>query len=161
MGNEIDSKVSENSIFSFGKEDDPACGEMSLKQRVLGWLICSVSGNVISWIMTFLFIFGSLSAAAFGAIFGLCQVLNIAASCFLSTPKGHYKAMKKKHRIIPSVVYIVCIIMTFVIAFATGVPGLVLLCVVITTIAYYWYTISFIPYGTKILKKICGTCFDM
>jgi predicted membrane channel-forming protein YqfA (hemolysin III family) len=69
--------------------------------------------------------------------------------------------MKKKHRLIPSVLYIVMIIITIVIAVATLIKGLVLLCVVILTACYYWYTISFIPFGTKILKKLCGACFDI
>lgn len=49
----------------------------------------------------------------------MCQILNIASSCFLSTPKGHIKAMKKKHRLIPSIIYVVMIIVTIVIAVAT------------------------------------------
>lgn len=51
--------------------------------------------------------------------------------------------------------------MTIVIATATGVKGLVILCIIFTTLAYYWYTISFVPFGTKILKKCCGACLDM
>ena len=107
-----------------------------------------------------MFIFAGISVVAYALVFSFCQILNISGSCFLSTPKGHVKAMKKKHRIVPSLVYIFSIILTIIIATATGVPGLTLLCVIFTTLAYYWYTISFIPYGTKILKKICGSCFD-
>jgi len=69
--------------------------------------------------------------------------------------------MKKKHRLIPSIIYIGLIILTLVIAIATEIKGLVLLLVVLQAIAYYWYTISFIPYGNKILKKLCSACFDM
>lgn len=162
MGNELDSKTEENSIFNFGKDNEESlCGDLSYKNRVIGWLACSGVGFLVSWIMTFLFIFSGLDVVTYALVFSFCQILNIAGSCFLSTPKGHVKAMKKKHRIIPSVVYITSIIMTIVIATATGVKGLTILCVIITTLAYYWYTISFIPYGTKILKKCCGACFDM
>lgn len=69
--------------------------------------------------------------------------------------------MKKKHRLIPSVVYIGLIILTLVIAIATEIKGLVLFLVVLQVFAYYWYTISFIPFGNKILKKLCSSCFDM
>lgn len=68
--------------------------------------------------------------------------------------------MKKKHRIIPSSLYIIMIILTLVLALATQIRGLVLLCVILCTVCYYWYTISFIPFGTKILKKLCGACFS-
>lgn len=114
----------------------------------------------MSWILTFVFVFSAFDVKTYAIVFSMCQVLNIAASCFLSTPKGHLKAMKKKHRIIPSVLYILMIILTIVIAVATQIKGLVLLCVILLTICYYWYTISFIPFGTKILKKVCGACFD-
>lgn len=131
-----------------------------MKQRIIGFLACSITGFLISWIITFVFIFSGFDVVSYALIFSFCQILNIAGSCFLSTPKGHIKAMKKKSRIIPSVIYISMIIITIIIAVATGVKGLVLLCVIILTIAYYWYTISFIPFGNKILKKICGSCLD-
>ena len=133
---------------------------MTMKQRIIGFLACSITGFLISWIITFVFIFSGFDVVSYALIFSFCQILNIAGSCFLSTPKGHIKAMKKKSRIIPSVIYISMIIITIIIAVATGVKGLVLLCVIILTIAYYWYTISFIPFGNKILKKICGSCLD-
>lgn len=134
---------------------------MSYKQRIIGFLVCSVLGFLISWIMTFIFVFSAFNVTVYAVIFSFCQILNIAGSCFLSTPSGHLKAMKKKHRIIPSIAYIVMIILTIVLAVATGIKALVLLCVILLTICYYWYTISFIPYGTKILKKLCGTCLDL
>lgn len=68
--------------------------------------------------------------------------------------------MKKKHRLIPSIVYISLIILTLVIAIATEIKGLVLLLLILQTVAYYWYTISFVPFGNKILKKLCSACFD-
>ena len=120
-----------------------------MKQRIIGFLALSITGFLISWILTFAFIFSGFDVVTYALIFSFCQILNIAGSCFLSTPKGHIKAMKKKSRIIPSVIYISMIIITIIIAVATGVKGLVLLCVIILTIAYYWYTISFIPFGNK------------
>jgi hypothetical protein len=128
---------------------------MSYKTRLMGWLGCSITGWVISLIVTFVFIFSDFDVVAFALLYSLGQVLNIAGSCFLSTPSGHLKAMGKKHRIIPSIVYILSIIITIVIAVATKIKGLVLLFVIIQIAAYYWYTISFIPFGQKIAKKMC------
>jgi len=133
---------------------------MSYRTRVIGWLACSITGFILSFIISFVFIFSGLASVAFALIFALSQILNIAGSCFLSTPSGHWKAMKKKHRIIPSIVYIVSIILTIVIAIVTPVKALILLCLLILLIAYYWYTISFIPFGQKILKKMCECCLD-
>lgn len=141
-------------MFSFGKEDT-LCGEMSYKTRVIGWLACSITGWLISIIVSFVFVFSAFDVTAFALLYSLGQILNIAGSCFLSTPSGHLKDMGKKHRIIPSIVYIVSIIATIVIAVATGLKALVLLFLIIQVFAYYWYTISFIPFGQKIAKKLC------
>lgn len=164
MGNQIkgEEKTDEiTSIFSSGKEEqEEICPKLSFKQRIVGFLACSITGFVISWILTFVFVISGFDVTTYALIFSFCQILNIASSCFLCTPKGHLKSMKKKSRIIPSAVYCTMIILTIVIAVATGVKGLVLLCVIILTVSYYWYTISFIPYGNKILKKICGQCLE-
>jgi hypothetical protein len=111
--------------------------------------------------MTFVFIFTGMNIAVYAIIFSLCQVLNIAGSCFLSTPKGHLKAMKKKERLIPSILYIAMIIITIVLAITVNARGVVIISVIILTLCYYWYTIAFLPCGTTILKKSCSCCFDL
>jgi hypothetical protein len=127
----------------------------------MGWLGCSIAGTVLSIIVSFIFIFSEFDVVAYAILYSFGQVLNISGSCFLSTPSGHCKAMKKKHRIIPSLVYISMVILTVVIAIATQIKGLVLLFLVLQVIAYYWYTITFIPFGQKIIKKFCESCFDL
>lgn len=146
-------------MFSFG-EDKSVCGDLSYKTRIIGWLACSITGTVLSFIIAFVFIFSSFDVVLFAIIYSFGQVLNIAGSCFLSTPAGQFKAMKKKQRLIPSIVYVLSIILTVVIAVATEIKALVFLFLIIQVLAYYWYTISFIPFGQKILKKCCQACFD-
>lgn len=128
---------------------------MSYKTRLLGWLACSITGWLISLIVSFVFVLSNFDVVAFALLYSLGQILNIAGSCFLSTPSGHLKAMGKKHRIIPSILYILSIIVTIVVAVATNIKGLVFLFLIIQVVAYYWYTISFIPFGQKIIKKLC------
>ncbi len=143
------------SIFSFGKEEDTVCKDLTIKQRVIGWIACAAIGTGMSLILTFVFIFTSFNIAAYAIMYSIAQVVNICGSCFLSTPKGHCKSMWKKDRIIPSSVYLILIILTLVIAIATELKALVLVLLILQMIAYYWYTISFLPFGQKILKKIC------
>lgn len=97
---------------------------------------------------------------AYAILYSIGQILGIAGTCFLSTPAGHCKDMKKKHRIIPSIVFFVSILLTIIIAVATQIKGLVLLFLIIQVVAYYWYTISFIPFGQKIVKKLCECCLE-
>lgn len=146
-------------MFSFGKEET-LCGDLSYKTRIMGWLACSITGMVLSFIVSMVFILSDFDVVAYAILYSIGQILNIGGSCFLSTPSGHLKDMKKKSRIIPSCLYIGSIILTIVIAVATQIKGLVLLFLVIQVFAYYWYTISFIPFGQKILKKLCQCCIE-
>ncbi|EFX61298.1 hypothetical protein DAPPUDRAFT_69953 [Daphnia pulex] len=146
-------------MFSFGKEKT-LCGDLSYKTRIIGWLACSIVGMVLSLIVSLVFIFSDFDVVAYAILYSIGQILSIAGTCFLSTPAGHCKDMKKKHRIIPSIVYFLSIILTIVIAAATQIAGLVLLFLIIQVGAYYWYTISFIPFGQTIAKKLCQCCLE-
>ena len=163
MGNALEQggsqKSSAKDLFSFGKEKT-LCGDLSYKTRLIGWLTCSILGFLLSLIISLVFVLSNFNVTAYAILYSLGQVLNIGGSCFLSTPSGHFKDMTKKTRIIPSVVYILSIILTIVIAVATQIRGLVFLFLVIQVLAYYWYTISFIPFGQKILKNACECCID-
>jgi len=163
MGNALEEgtgeKNNDKELFSFGKEKT-LCGDLSYKTRIIGWLACSITGFVLSLIVSLVFVLSNFNVTAFAILYSLGQVLNIAGSCFLSTPSGHLKDMTKKSRIIPSIVYVLSIILTIVIAVATQIKGLVFLFLVIQVLAYYWYTISFIPFGQKIVKKACECCIE-
>jgi hypothetical protein len=115
---------------------------------------------LLSMIVSLIFIFNDFDVVVYAILYSLGQIISIAGTCFLSTPSGHCKAMQKKHRIIPSIVFFLSIILTVVIAAATQIKGLVLLFLILQVFAYYWYTISFIPFGQKIIKGLCKTCFD-
>jgi hypothetical protein len=162
MGNELglDNKDSVFSISSSPGTKESVCPKLSLQQRVIGFVVCSLVGFVISWVLVFVFVFSGFDVKTFAILFSMCQVLNIGASCFLSTPKGHLQARTKKHRVGPSVLSVLRIVLTLVCALATDIKAMGLVCVILLTICYYWYTISFIPCGTTILKKACGCCWD-
>jgi hypothetical protein len=115
---------------------------------------------VLSIIVSIAWIASGFDVVAYAILYSLGQIISIAGTCFLSTPAGHCKDMMKKHRIIPSSIYILSIILTIVIAVATQIPGLVILFLIIQVFAYYWYTISFIPFGQKIVKKLCQCCLE-
>jgi hypothetical protein len=74
---------------------------------------------LLSLIVSIIFIASAFDVVAYAILYSIGQILSITGSCFLSTPAGHCKDMKKKHRIIPSTIYIVSIILTIVVAVAT------------------------------------------
>ena len=131
---------------------------MSYKTRIIGWIACSAVGMLLSIILSIAFVASGFDIVVYAIMFSISQMISIAGTCFLSTPKGHCKDIKKKHRIIPATVYFLSIILTIVIALAVPIRALVFLFIVIQLFAYYWYTISFIPFGQKIVKKLCECC---
>ena len=73
---------------SAGGLTETLCGELSYKNRLIGWLGCSITGFVVSWILTFLFVASLIDVVAYALAFSFCQILNIAGSCFCRPQKG-------------------------------------------------------------------------
>lgn len=84
MGNTA--QKDEKSMFSFGEDNQTLCGDLSYKTRIIGFLGCSIVGWLLSLIITFVFILSDFNIAAYAILYSFGQVLNIAGSCFLSTP---------------------------------------------------------------------------
>lgn len=156
MGNS-EGKEIELPNFLSGSKEESCCPKLSLKQRAIGWIVCSVIGWVLSIFAT-ISLLTSTEATTFAVLYSIGQVLNITGSVFLSTPKGQWKAMTNKSRLVTSIVYVVSIILTLVIALTTNIKPLVFLFLAIQVLAYYWYTISFIPFGQKLAKGIFKSC---
>lgn len=78
-------------------------------------------------------------------------------SCFLATPKTQFKNMTHKTRIVLSILYLGAIVLTLVlgILLPENLSFLVFVSLAGQMVAYFFYTLSYIPYGRKILKKIC------
>ena len=78
-------------------------------------------------------------------------------SCFLATPATQVKDMFKKSRLLLTLLYLGAIIGTVVLAILLpdNLKALVLIMLIVQIIAYYLYTLSYIPFGQKILKKCC------
>jgi hypothetical protein len=158
MGN--NSNKSDNDIlpsFLSNNKQESCCPKLSMKERAIGWLVCSVTGWVVS-IIASISLVTSDDIIAFAILYSVGQILNICGSIFLSTPKGQWKAMTNKSRLVTSLVYIVSIILTLVIALTTKIKSLVFLFLIIQVLAYYWYTISFIPFGHRLAKGIFKSC---
>jgi hypothetical protein len=106
---------------------------------------------------------------AFAILFSLGQVLNIAgypfllfSSCFLATPKTQIKDMFKKARIWFTIAYLGSTVLTIVLActLPERLRFLILISIVVQIASYFFYTLSYIPYGQKILGKFCKFMVD-
>ena len=74
---------------------------------------------------------------------------------FLFGPKFVLRNLKAKKRRLIVYTYLGSVSFSFVMIFlsdSTAVKLLILVSCLVQLVAYWWYTISFIPYGRKILK---------
>lgn len=81
----------------------------------------------------------------------------IVRSCFLAGPKQQFKDMTKKTRLLLSILYVTSTIATLVLAFVLpeNLKALVLVSLVVQIVSYFFYTLSYVPFGRKILAKCC------
>ena len=74
--------------------------------------------------------------------------------------------MFHKKRIIATLVLLSSIAATLIFAFAlqsnvTADAIVVLICILIEYLAYFWYSLSYIPYGREIVCKCIKNCLHM
>ncbi len=74
----------------------------------------------------------------------------------MATPITQIKDMLKKARIWFSIAYVLSTITTLILAITlpSNLRGLVFLTLIVQIVSYFFYTLSYIPYGQKILGKV-------
>ena len=84
------------------------------------------------------------------------------SSCFLATPIDQVKSMFVKARIWFSIAYLGSTIATLVLALTlpANLRYIVLISLIVQIISYFFYTLSYIPFGRKILGKIIKVMAD-
>ena len=133
---------------------DSCCPSLTLKQRVIGFIVCTILGLIFS-----LLSFGVVlslakgNPARFAVPYTLGVVCSLSGSCFLMGPIRQIKRMFAKTRIVTTIIFLLAIVMTLISAFAFKNGWLVLLFVIIQYCAFTWYSLSYIPYGRTAVKK--------
>ena len=98
------------------------------------------------------------SPEKFAIPYTLCNIFLLASTFFLVGAKTQCRLMCAEHRALVSVLYVISLILTLVVAFSdlAKVPKLflVLLFVAFQVGCLVWYSLSFIPYG----RSMCYSC---
>eukprot|EP01012_Entosiphon_sulcatum_P007990 TRINITY_DN14201_c0_g1_i1.p2 TRINITY_DN14201_c0_g1~~TRINITY_DN14201_c0_g1_i1.p2 ORF type:complete len:161 (-),score=37.73 TRINITY_DN14201_c0_g1_i1:58-540(-) len=127
---------------------------LTFKQRLIAFVGCVVFGfllNIVAFIML-----AKKSAIGFAVLYSLGNLITIAASLFLRGPMAQLKKMFDKVRIVATIIFFLALITTVVVAIVTQNIGAVILCCIIQYIAFIWYSISYIPFAHKAIKKAVG-----
>ena len=83
----------------------------------------------------------------------------IFRTCFLAGPVTQFKNMTASKRIVISCIYILSTIGTLL--FAIILPDIAILticCMIISLVSYFFYWLSYVPFGQRLLKKACACC---
>jgi len=139
------------------------CPTLTFQQRLYGFCICFVVGVVIS--LSSMMSFSKMIAgnpAPFAIKYSLGNTIAICSTCFLMGPKTQLKRMSHPTRWIAALVYFVAIVATIVFCFTPPHSAtLVIICIVVQFCAMFWYCLSYIPYGRRIVYSCCKSTMDM
>ncbi|GAA6035503.1 hypothetical protein JCM8097_000285 [Rhodosporidiobolus ruineniae] len=135
-------------------QDDSAFKFLDLTrtQRLYGFGACVLAGFVLSLVGAILFTFGQITLFALFYVIGL--VISLIGTGFLLGFWKQVKMMWDPVRRYAAGVFLLCIALVFIFAFAIEVDVLVIVFAVCTYLAYFWYTLSYIPYARTLAAKL-------
>ncbi|KAF9955898.1 hypothetical protein BGZ72_003280 [Mortierella alpina] len=136
-----------------------SCFTLNRTQRLYGFGICFVVGFLITILSTLSIATGQL--ALFAVFFTLGNVISLMSTTFLIGPTKQIKTMFAPVRMVASIVFLAMIAATLVVAFALESSLLCIIFCIIQSLALFWYSASYIPYGRAAIKKVVGGCIEV
>ncbi|KAI9011031.1 vesicle transport protein [Gaertneriomyces semiglobifer] len=132
------------------------CGNFNLSrtQRFYGFGICFGLGFLISILSSILLTLGSITGFAILYTFG--NLVSLCATGFLVGFLAQLKRMFDASRLTATIIFIVAMVLTLVVAIVLESVILTIICCVIQFLALLWYSLSYIPFARDMAKKICG-----
>jgi hypothetical protein len=132
-------------------DDESLCPSLSYKQRIIGFIVCLGIGIVME-VIAFVTLFNQ-QYVEFGVINTIANCFALGSTFFLTGPKKQLKKMFEQTRIIATIVYLITLVGTFVVALWLKIAWLTILMVIVQYIAMIWYSISYIPFARDAVKK--------
>ncbi|BEI82700.1 hypothetical protein CcaverHIS002_0305680 [Cutaneotrichosporon cavernicola] len=138
--------------MTFGGEEGAFKGlGLSRTERLMAFAGCFFGGFACSMLGAILLITGQ--SGAFAVLFGVGAIISLVGTGFLIGFKRQAKLMFKPVRIVATIIMLVALALTFVMAFLVG-GGVAIIFVVIQWFAMLWYSLSYIPYARDAVKGL-------
>jgi hypothetical protein len=134
---------------------DSCCPNLSVKDRVKGCVMCFAIGvgtALIGWLS-----FWAGHITTYAVFYTLGNIIALCGTCFLFGPRRQARQMWQPSRRYASMIYLSLMVFTLGLAFSGFGKIVVLLCCLLQWAAAVWYVASYIPFGQKIIAKLCGT----
>eukprot|EP01029_Cantina_marsupialis_P029136 TRINITY_DN779852_c0_g1_i1.p1 TRINITY_DN779852_c0_g1~~TRINITY_DN779852_c0_g1_i1.p1 ORF type:complete len:154 (+),score=22.60 TRINITY_DN779852_c0_g1_i1:68-529(+) len=129
--------------------------KVSAKQRLYGFVICLGLGILF----TTMGLMSFTSPGKFATFFILGNVCAFGSLFFLVGPKKFTKSMFKKKRRVAGGVYLISLFVALYAAFGMDSAIMCILACIIEYSAFFWYALSYIPFGRKVVGKFFGSVF--
>ena len=138
------------------ESDDSLFPSLSIRQRIIGWIICYVIGVFLTFLS-----FGSLAQVILGRpkrfalLYTTGNLIALASTSFLVGPGKQWRRMWESQRIISTCIYLVSLVMTLFLCFERPhLRLLILLSVITQALALLWYSLSFVPFAHTVLTRV-------
>ncbi|CCW69089.1 unnamed protein product [Phytomonas sp. Hart1] len=136
-------------------ENNSVCPSLSFKARVIGFIIFINFISVFSIICCVAIFVGDFPI--FAIFFTLNSICGIGSTLFLAGPVYQFKNMFNRNRWIATIVYLLAMLLTFIVAIETKSGILVLLFLLIQHLTMWWYFLSYIPYAREAVRAGVST----
>lgn len=131
---------------------------LTLKERIMGFVICWVMGLLIS-----LSSFGAFTDLVLGEpfrfaiLYSLGNLTSVASTMFLVGPMQQLKNMMHRKRRLSAGLYIGGLSFTLLtVLVAPDLTWLVIILVILQWAALLWYSLSYIPFGHRVATGIAS-----
>ncbi len=133
---------------------DECFPSLTYQQRLWGFGLCLALGMVLSYMSGFYLVRPAKFAMLYttGNLFALCSTM------FLMGPAAQIQRMFHPDRAIATGIYLGTMVLTVIVAVRSGSLALVLPLIVLQYVALIWYSLSYVPFGQRILKACMGYC---
>ncbi|NP_001187753.1 vesicle transport protein SFT2A [Ictalurus punctatus] len=151
-----------------GREDNEELGltaqaldasTLSYSTRIKWFVICFASGILCSILGTAL-LFLPKGMQLFAVFYTFGNVAALASTCFLMGPLKQLKRMFEPTRLIATCVVLLCLVLTLCAVFWWKIKGLAIIFCILQFIAMTWYSISYIPFARDAVIKCFTSCLS-
>lgn len=145
--------------FETKTEQNESCfPSLSYKERMIGFGICFGMGTLTSF-LSIGSLFGLLLGKTnkFAILFSFGNIFSVFGTFFLMGPMNQIKLMNDPKRRYASITFISSLLLTLISYYILHLKLLTLIFVIVQIFAYYYYVLSYFPYGKDLFKK-CTSC---
>ena len=128
---------------------------LSFNTRLKWFAMCVVSGIFSILGTRLLWLPGGIKLFEVFYTFGYTSAL--ASTCFLMGPMKQLKKMFETTRLLPTIIILLCLVLTLCTAFWWHKKGLAILFCILQFLLMTWYSLPYIPYARVVVIKCCSS----